>query len=240
MVKHKEQKVSATFSSLIGATGSLKTAVELCIAAVNYPDGGLPVLVTGESGVGKSYLAQLLHQYACDTGTVAPGTKLIELNCADYANNPELLSEHFSDTLKEHLPAPTVIKQVCLMKPTAAFYFLMKYTAFRLKTGEKLFLFMDKGYFYRLGDNHQPCRSRVRFVFATTENTSNVLLKTFRRRIPVTVMLPSWESRPFTEQLALISHFFPTKLSAFIRTSMLIIPLFISCFLRRRRGILAN
>ncbi|MCD9437296.1 sigma-54 factor interaction domain-containing protein, partial [Klebsiella pneumoniae] len=41
---------------------------------------------------GKSYLAQLLHQYACDTGTVAPGTKLIELNCADYANNPELLS----------------------------------------------------------------------------------------------------------------------------------------------------
>ncbi|EKM7481369.1 sigma 54-interacting transcriptional regulator, partial [Klebsiella pneumoniae] len=77
MVKHKEQKVSATFSSLIGATGSLKTAVELCIAAVNYPDGGLPVLVTGESGVGKSYLAQLLHQYACDTGTVAPGTKLI-------------------------------------------------------------------------------------------------------------------------------------------------------------------
>lgn len=54
MVKHKEQKVSATFSSLIGATGSLKTAVELCIAAVNYPDGGLPVLVTGESGVGKA------------------------------------------------------------------------------------------------------------------------------------------------------------------------------------------
>lgn len=42
------------FRALIGATGSLKSALELCLAVVNYPDGGLPILVTGASGVGKS------------------------------------------------------------------------------------------------------------------------------------------------------------------------------------------
>ncbi|MBS2951671.1 sigma 54-interacting transcriptional regulator [Klebsiella pneumoniae] len=215
MVKHKEQKVSATFSSLIGATGSLKTAVELCIAAVNYPDGGLPVLVTGESGVGKSYLAQLLHQYACDTGTVAPGTKLIELNCADYANNPELLSGALFGYVKGAFTGADRNKTGLLDEADGSFLFLDEVHRLSAENQEKLFLFMDKEYFYRLGDNHQPCRSRVRFVFATTENTSNVLLKTFRRRIPVTVMLPSWESRPFTEQLALISHFFSNEAKRF-------------------------
>ncbi|MEX7298006.1 sigma 54-interacting transcriptional regulator [Klebsiella pneumoniae] len=144
--------------------------------------------------------------------------------------------EHFSDTLKEHLLSADRNKTGLLDEADGSFLFLDEVHRLSAENQEKLFLFMDKGYFYRLGDNHQPCRSRVRFVFATTENTSNVLLKTFRRRIPVTVMLPSWESRPFTEQLALISHFFPTKLSAFIRTSMLIIPLFISCFLRLGAG----
>lgn len=74
---------------------------------------------------------------------------------------------------------------------------------------------MDKGYFYRLGDNRQPFHARVRFLFATTENSENVLLTTFRRRIPVIVELPSSESRPFSEKLALVSTFFQAEAQRF-------------------------
>ncbi|MEH5969919.1 sigma 54-interacting transcriptional regulator [Phytobacter diazotrophicus] len=215
IVKYKEQEISTTFSSLIGATGSLKTAVELCLAAVNYPDGGLPVLVTGESGVGKSYLAQLLHQYACETGILAPGTKLVELNCADYANNPELLSGALFGYVKGAFTGADRNKTGLLDEADGSFLFLDEVHRLSAENQEKLFFFMDKGYFYRLGDNRQPCKAQVRFVFATTENTSNVLLTTFRRRIPVTVMLPSWESRPFIEQLTLISRFFSHEAKRF-------------------------
>lgn len=214
-ITRQEQSPSAAFSSLIGATGSLKTAVELCVAAVNYPDGGLPVLVTGESGVGKSYLAQLLHQYAGETGAVAPGAKLVELNCADYANNPELLSGTLFGYVKGAFTGAERNKTGLLDEADGGFLFLDEVHRLSAENQEKLFLFMDKGYFYRLGDNRQPCIARVRFVFATTENTSNVLLTTFRRRIPVTVMLPSWDSRPFMEQLTLISHFFSHEAKRF-------------------------
>lgn len=206
---------STVFSSLIGSTGSLKTAVELCLAAVNYPDGGLPVLITGESGVGKSYLAQLLHQYACETSVIAPEGKLIELNCADYANNPELLSGALFGYVKGAFTGADRNKTGLLDEADGGFLFLDEVHRLSAENQEKLFLFMDKGYFYRLGDNHQPCKARVRCLFATTENTENVLLTTFRRRIPVTVMLPCWESRPFVEQLALISRFFSHEAKRF-------------------------
>ncbi|POP44292.1 PTS sugar transporter subunit IIA [Superficieibacter electus] len=207
-LEQDRSNTATAFNALIGSMGSLKTAVELCVAAVNYPEGGLPVLLTGESGVGKSYLAQLLHQYACETGAVATGARLVELNCADYANNPELLSGTLFGYVKGAFTGADRHKTGLLDDADGGFLFLDEVHRLSAENQEKLFLFMDKGYFYRLGDNSQPCKARVRFVFATTENTGNVLLTTFRRRIPVNIQLPSWESRPFMEQLTLISSFF--------------------------------
>lgn len=66
---------------------------------------------------------------------------------------------------------------------------------------------MDKGYFYRLGDNRTHHPASLRFIFATTENIDTVLLNTFRRRIPVRVTLPNYISRPLTERVAQVSHF---------------------------------
>ncbi|MDI8746271.1 sigma 54-interacting transcriptional regulator, partial [Salmonella enterica subsp. enterica serovar Montevideo] len=45
-------------------TDCLKRPIEQLKTALFYPDGGLPLLMTGESGTGKSYLAQLMHEYA--------------------------------------------------------------------------------------------------------------------------------------------------------------------------------
>lgn len=80
------------FQQLIGAQGSLAEAIALCRSAVDYPGDGLPVLLSGESGVGKSHLAALIYQYAVERNVIAADKPFVELNCADYANNPELLS----------------------------------------------------------------------------------------------------------------------------------------------------
>ena len=84
--------VSSVFSSMVGYAGSQRQTVEMCMAAVNYPPDGLPMLLTGESGVGKSFIARLIYEYALEQQTIAAGAPFVVLNCADYANNPELLS----------------------------------------------------------------------------------------------------------------------------------------------------
>ncbi|MGL9773571.1 MAG: sigma 54-interacting transcriptional regulator [Sodalis sp. (in: enterobacteria)] len=194
-----QQPAEEVFQALIGATGSLKNAVELCLAAVNYPDGGLPILVTGASGAGKSYLAALLQRYAGKTGVIRRGARLVELNCADYANNPELLSSTLFGYVKGAFTGADKEKTGLLDEADGGFFFLDEVHRLSAENQEKLFLFMDKGYFYRLGDNCQPCHARVHFLFVTTENSENVLLTTFRRRIPVMVKLLSSESRPFSK-----------------------------------------
>ncbi|MEG0411228.1 MAG: sigma 54-interacting transcriptional regulator, partial [Erysipelotrichaceae bacterium] len=60
----------SVFSDLIGVKGSLKNAVEQCKSAVFYPNKGMSILLTGPSGVGKSYIASLLHKYAIQKGRV--------------------------------------------------------------------------------------------------------------------------------------------------------------------------
>lgn len=157
----------------------------------------------------------MLHRYAGENGVIPRSARLVELNCADYANNPELLSSTLFGYVKGAFTGADKEKTGLLDEADGGFFFLDEVHLLSAENQEKLFLFMDKGYFYRLGDNRQPCHARVRFLFATTENSENVLLTTFRRRIPVMVELPSSESRPFSEKLALVSTFFQAEAQRF-------------------------
>ena len=51
------------FSSVIGSKGSLAEVIEQIKMAAFYPNGGLPFLLTGESGTGKSFLVKMFHHY---------------------------------------------------------------------------------------------------------------------------------------------------------------------------------
>ncbi|RRZ92982.1 sigma 54-interacting transcriptional regulator [Erwinia sp. 198] len=195
------------FSQLIGVKGSLAEAVELCRSAVNYPGQGLPILLTGESGVGKSHLASLIHRYAVQQGLVAPEKPLFELNCADYANNPELLSATLFGYSKGAFTGADREKPGLLDEADGSYLFLDEVHRLPASGQEKLFLFLDKGYFYRLGDSKTRRPATIRFIFATTENIDTALLNTFRRRIPMRVVLPNFISRPLAERVAQVEYF---------------------------------
>lgn len=85
------KKGEDVFSNFIGYDGSLKGQISRAKAAVMYPPHGLHTLIYGPSGVGKSYLAELMHKYAVETGNFGENTPFFEFNCADYADNPQLL-----------------------------------------------------------------------------------------------------------------------------------------------------
>lgn len=80
------------FHKLIGSSGSLKDVVKKCQESIVYPPNGFPIIITGPSGVGKSFLARNIFNEAKLQGVIDKEANLVTLNAADYANNPELLS----------------------------------------------------------------------------------------------------------------------------------------------------
>ena len=49
----KPNTIHHIFSQLIGYNGSLNLCINQCIAAINYPGNGLPILLQGASGTGN-------------------------------------------------------------------------------------------------------------------------------------------------------------------------------------------
>ncbi|CAJ1189770.1 sigma 54-interacting transcriptional regulator [Companilactobacillus nantensis] len=201
------KKVTA-FNNFIGANSSLKNVVSQCEAAVHYPPNGLSIIITGNSGVGKSYLAKKLYQYAISSKAIADNAPFLTLNCADYANNPELLSSILFGYAKGAFTGANETKSGLLEKADGGYLFLDEVHRLSSENQEKLFSFIDSGSFRRVGENDTEQHAKVRFMFATTENTDDVLLETFRRRISIAVHLPDYDQRPRNERLNLVYSIF--------------------------------
>ena len=67
---------------------------------------------------------------------------------------------------------------------------------------------MDQGRYRRIGETNRWRSAKVRFIFATTENLDEVLLDTFKRRIPIFVEIPSLDKRSVSERLSMIHNFY--------------------------------
>lgn len=196
------------FAKFIGADGSLKNEIEECKAAVTYPPHGFPVLITGESGVGKSYLAALIHQYATEQEVIAKTGRFVTLNCADYANNPELLSSVLFGYRKGAFTGADQDTEGLVKQADGGFIFLDEVHRLNSENQEKLFTLLDLGQYYPLGEKEQAIQVDLRFIFATTESLDETLLRTFQRRVPMVVHLPAFHKRPIHDRLKIILNNF--------------------------------
>ena len=195
------------FKEYIGSQGSAKDEIDKCKAAVLYPPLGLPLLIHGPSGVGKSFLAQLIYQYL-QVNQVNGAEKLIVFNCADYANNPELLSALLFGYKKGAFTGAEKEKKGLLSQANNGVLFLDEIHRLSHENQEKLFQFMDSNKFRPIGEENKMVTSNVRLLFATTEDPEKYLLPTFYRRISVLIELPSFHERPILERIELVKHLF--------------------------------
>lgn len=195
-----------SFSELIGSSGSLKEIIRKLKAAILYPPNGLNIMLTGESGVGKTLITEKLHQfYEQHTQKKIP---FVYFNCAEYYNNPELLTSHLFGYKKGSFTGATNDGAGLVAAADGGFLFLDEVHRLTPEGQEKLFTLLDKGYYSRMGEGEIKRDVSIKFIFATTENLNDYFLKTFIRRIPVTLHLPSLQERPLDEKFQLIISFF--------------------------------
>lgn len=205
----KEAQIEASpLASVIGSKGSLKGQIEQIKTAVLYPGNGLPIMLHGASGSGKSYLARKIYDYAIQENVIKKTAPFISLNCAQYFNNPELLSSILFGYLKGAFTGAEHDKEGLLHRADQGFLFLDEVHCLTNEGQEKLFSFMDTGRYSPIGDNSIEKKANVRLIFATTEDLQQTFLPTFLRRLPVIVGLPSFKGRSLSERASLVDSFF--------------------------------
>ena len=192
------------FRTMIGANGSMKNAVEQAKAAVLYPPKGLNTLITGQTGTGKSYFAHAMFDYAQSNGIIAAEKDLVVFNCADYANNPQLLMSHLFGYSQGAFTGASGSKDGLIQEADNSMLFLDEIHRLPPEGQEMIFYFMDTGMYSRLGETGRSRAANVRIVCATTEDPKSTFLDTFMRRIPIVIQLPSFKERSLNEQLDLV------------------------------------
>lgn len=202
------QNDQSLLESVIGSKGSLKNTISQIKAAIQYPPNGLPILIHGATGTGKSFLAQGIYQHLKTYRLIDENANFIAVNCSEYANNPELFLANFFGFVKGAYTGANETRKGLAELADGGVLFLDEVHSLSNECQEKLFQFMDAQRFHRLGENEQWYESHCRIVFATSENPEENLLTTLLRRIPVKVTLPILQRRTVSEKRQLIQLFF--------------------------------
>ncbi len=167
------------FERAVGHDLSLASAIETLQAAVRYPPCGLPVLICGERGTGKTLLATLMCEWGRNVGALRSDAQAVVVDCVGLAEDHESLAHLLSEDglIAEARGGIVVLRNVDHLPSAAA----------RLVLGAAA--------------AHEPA---ARFVFLTTCGEDDIEVAPFAREVPVVVSLPSLRERPTEEREELV------------------------------------
>jgi len=206
LIKEHKQHVSDPFELIIGSEGSLKTIIKKAKAAMIYPPFGLHTLLIGPTGVGKTMFAEIMYSFAKEQGVLNEKAEFVVFNCAEYADNPQLLLGQLFGYVKGAYTGADHDSEGLIHRANNGILFLDEIHRLSPEGQEMLFMLIDKGEYRRMGDSKNT-KANVLILGATTENTDSALLKTFLRRIPMTITIPSLQERTIKERYDLIEKF---------------------------------
>lgn len=202
----KETPKMVDMDKFLKRNPSLFHQIEQGKAAILYPGDGMHMLLLGETGVGKSLFADLLHKYGIQSGKLAEASPFIQFNCADYAHNPQLLMSQLFGHVKGAYTGAETNKTGLLEKANGGILFLDEIHRLPIEGQEMLFTYIDRGVFRRLGESEKDHHTNVLIIGATT-GKKDALLKTFIRRLPIIIDLPSLRERSIEERHQLFDTF---------------------------------
>lgn len=194
------------FVRIIGYNGSLKSQIRTAKAAASYPPCGLNTFIVGESGVGKTMLAEEIWYYVCKLRKDS-SVPFIAYNCAEHTDNPQLLLSHLFGHVKGAFTGADKDKVGIVELANGGILLLDEIHRLPMTGQEMLFTVMDKGILSPLG-SVQKKQVNLMIIGATTEKIDSAVLDTFKRRMPILIKIPRLSERPLKERLDLVTLFF--------------------------------
>jgi Transcriptional antiterminator len=199
------------FDQIIGAKMSLDLSIKQAKAAIFYPPHGLHSLLIGPTGSGKTTFAEIMYQYAVHAMTLKTDAQFVIFNCAEYADNPQLILSQLFGHAKGSFTGAVKDNPGLIERADGGILLLDEVHRLPPEGQEMLFTLMDKHSYRRIGENSNTRTADVLLIAATTEDVESVLLKTFLRRIPMVIKLPSLAERSLEERYELIGNFFSVQ-----------------------------
>lgn len=205
-VAHVDQASKVSFDNLVGGEDSLKVAIQQAKAAILYPPQGLHTIIFGKTGTGKSLFAECMYHFAVEAGSLPESAPFVSFNCADYAQNPQLLFGHIFGVKKGAFTGATEDREGLVAQADGGILFLDEIHRLPPEGQEMLFTFIDKGIYRPLGESSRQHEASLQIIGATTESSES-FLTTFNRRIPMAITLPSLDERTLDERYEIVSLF---------------------------------
>lgn len=216
--EHYSKDDDSVFGNIVGANGSLKKALSQIRTSLFYPNTSLPIFLYGPTGAGKSFMAKKIHEFAIQQEILKEDAPFVVMNCAQYANNVELLSSNLFGYVKGAFTGAYSTTKGLLEAADEGILFLDEVHRLNSESQEKLFVFLDQGIFRRMGESDGWHRANVRIIMATTEDLQSNFLGTFLRRIPIVIRIPSLNERDERERVQFIYYFLIKESRVFNRT----------------------
>lgn len=208
-VKYLEIQVSINkpegrFSSVIGNEGSLQDVLVKAKRTVGSLAGPRHSIMIGESGTGKTMLANLIYQYALEVGVLDKNAPFIEINCGQFTN-PDIAAVEIFGSEKGAYTG-SVQKKGLFEQASGGILFLDE--AHALEGYQTMLLkAVESGKIRRIGGGREISVDVI-IIAASTKNLKEAMLpELYQRLAQYELYLPSLKERSIEERKYLMDHF---------------------------------
>lgn len=193
-----------TFAPVIGRDGCLKSIICKAEKSIGSLAGPRHSVITGESGTGKTLLANAMYYYAKKIGVLKSDAPYIEVNCAEFTN-PDIAAIEIFGSEKGAFTG-SLNKMGLFERADGGMLFLDE--AHALEQYQSLLLkAIEMGMIRRIGGSRE-IKINVLLVAASSKNLKKVFLpELYQRLAQYELKLPSLRERPICEKKQLIYYF---------------------------------
>ena len=197
-------KSSENILDIIGNKGSLENVIVKAKRTVGSLGGPRHSIITGQSGTGKTMLANLIFDYAKQIGVIDADAPLVEVNCAQFTNPDIAAVEIFGSEVGAYTGSKE--KRGLFEQANGGILFLDE--AHALDHYQNLLLkVIESGKIRRIG-GVKEFRVDVIVIAASTRDLKTELLpELYQRLAQYEIYVPSLDERSYEEKSLLLKHF---------------------------------
>lgn len=192
------------FHKAIGDEGSLHYCISQIKSALLYPDGGLPVVLYGEKGCGKSYLVTLIYEFCVNHELLSKQAPFLKM---------KVLKNDVTESYRKELfgyydEKEQRFRKGKLEEADGGILYIQDANHLNEDCQEKLAEFINYGKYTSLDDDSIVIESSARIILSSVEDPRETFTQSLLLTIPVICTIPTWLSRNEDERREFIIKFF--------------------------------